>query len=95
MPAIEWRLRAIIARQHLSLPEVLQKLRASGVKLSRSQLYRLTAQPPSRIAFSLLAGLCDALRCSPTDLLMFKRGDSASRETPSPDLPPEFQVPGK
>jgi DNA-binding Xre family transcriptional regulator len=86
-----------MAREGLAPPELTDQLARQGVSLSHSQAYRLVAEPPRRIAFALLAGLCAALRCSPADLCRLRSDPSASagdaRETAL--LPPEFRVPGR
>lgn len=68
--AFEWRLREVMAHRQLWHTSQLQPLLAErGFELSRSQVYRLVAQPPGRISVELILALCDILDCRFEDLV--------------------------
>ncbi len=50
-------------------PDLAAALRARGVALSDSQVWRLVTGTPERLNLRVLAALCDILGCSPTDLI--------------------------
>jgi len=69
--AFEWRLREVMAHRQLWHTSQLQPLLAErGFELSRSQVYRLVAQPPGRISVELILALCDILDCRFEDLVV-------------------------
>lgn len=41
----------------------------AGIELSPAQVYRLVAQRPERLSLGTLAAICDALECTPNDLI--------------------------
>ena len=43
--------------------------RRRGIHLSRQYVHRLVTKAPQRVNIDLLAALCDALDCGPSDLL--------------------------
>lgn len=66
----EWRLREVMAAKGLFQTTDLRPLLAErGVELSEAQTYRLVAQVPERLSLQTLAALCDALDCTPDDLI--------------------------
>lgn len=70
---IEWRLRQVMAAQGLFSTTDLQPLLAErGVHLSTTQVYRLVTQPPERLNTRVLAAACDALGCTPNDLIQVR-----------------------
>jgi len=73
----EWRIRELMARQRMkSSTDLVEPLRERGITLSASQVYRLVAQDPERIAFKVLAALCDILHCEVSDLVTFTATDA-------------------
>jgi DNA-binding Xre family transcriptional regulator len=65
-----WNLRQIMANRGLFATTDLAPLLAErGVDLSAAQIYRLVAQRPERLSLHTLAALCDALACTPNDLV--------------------------
>lgn len=67
---IEWQLRKLMAERGLySTTDLAPLLEARGVHLSATQVYRLVAQAPERLNMKVLAAVCDALDCSPADLI--------------------------
>jgi len=67
-----WHIRELMARQRIrSSTELVEPLRERGITLSASQVYRLVAQDPERIAFKVLVALCDILHCEVNDLVTF------------------------
>ena len=67
---IQWRLRQVMAERGLFSTTDLQPLLAErGVVLSATQVYRLVTHTPERLNMQVLAAACDALGCSPDDLI--------------------------
>lgn len=65
----KWNLRAVMAQRNLwKTTELMPLLRARGVNLSESQVYRLVTGTPERIPARTFAALCDILDCSPNEL---------------------------
>lgn len=65
-----WRLRQVMAAKGLFSTTDLQPLLVErGVELSAAQVYRLVAQSPERLNMRVLAAICDALDCTPNDLI--------------------------
>jgi DNA-binding Xre family transcriptional regulator len=65
-----WHLRMVMAaRGMFATSDLLPLLAERGVVLSREQVYRLVAKVPERISLGVLAALCDALDCSPAELI--------------------------
>lgn len=66
----EWRLRQVMAAKGLFATSDLSPLLAErGVELSAAQVYRLVTQPPERLNMRVLAAVCDALDCTPNELI--------------------------
>lgn len=73
-----WRLRQVMAAHGLFATTDLQPLLAErGVELSAAQVYRLVTSPPERLNMRMLAAVCDALGCSPNDLIEPTATDTA------------------
>lgn len=65
-----WHLRQVMASRGLfATTELAPLLAERGVSLSAAQIYRLVVQRPERLSLHTLAALCDALGCTPDDLL--------------------------
>ncbi len=65
----KWNLRTVMAQRNLwKTTELMPLLRARGVNLSESQVYRLVTGTPERIPARTFAALCDILDCSPNEL---------------------------
>ncbi|MGW5138158.1 helix-turn-helix domain-containing protein [Nocardia beijingensis] len=65
-----WHLRERMAdRQLYQTSDLMPLLAERGVALSREQVFRLVTQPPQRLSMDVLAALCDALECTPNDLI--------------------------
>lgn len=65
-----WHVRQRMAERNLfQTSDLVPLLAERGVTLSREQIYRLVTQPPQRLSMDVLAALCDALECSPNDLI--------------------------
>ena len=78
----QWRIRELMARQRIrSSTELVEPLRERGITLSASQVYRLVAQDPERIAFRVLVALCDILHCEVNDLVTFTATDARTVRT--------------
>ncbi len=64
-----WNLRTIMAQRNLwKTTELMPLLKARGINLSESQVYRLVTGTPERIPARTFAALCDILDCTPNDL---------------------------
>ncbi len=65
-----WHLRLRMAEQGMfNSPELAAALRARGVTLSDSQVWRLVTGTPERLNLRVLVALCDILGCSPNELI--------------------------
>lgn len=77
---IDWKLREVMAsRGMFATTDLVPLLEARGVHLSVTQVYRLVTQVPERLNMRVLAAACDALDCTPADLVQVVR---AVQETP-------------
>jgi DNA-binding Xre family transcriptional regulator len=64
-----WHLRTVMAGRGLwKSTELMPLLRARGINLSESQVYRLVTGTPERIPARTFAALCDILDCTPGEL---------------------------
>ena len=64
-----WHLRTLMAQRNLwKSTELMPLLRARGINLSESQVYRLVTGTPERIPARTFAALCDILGCTPGEL---------------------------
>jgi DNA-binding Xre family transcriptional regulator len=80
-----WHLRMVMAERGMfKTSELSPLLAARGVVLSREQVYRLVAKVPERLSLTTLAALCDALSCSPSDLIEPLTGAGPAAEKASP-----------
>lgn len=67
---VNWNLRAVMAQRNLwKTTELMPLLKARGITLSESQVYRLVTGTPERIPVRTFAALCDILDCTPNDLI--------------------------
>jgi DNA-binding Xre family transcriptional regulator len=67
---MEWNLRLVMADRGLfKTTDLVPLLAARDVHLSREQVYRLATGTPQRVNMEVLAALCDALACTPNDLM--------------------------
>lgn len=65
-----WHLRQLMATRGLfSTTDLAPLLAERGIELSAAQVYRLVTGTPERLNLHVLAALCDALDCTPTDLV--------------------------
>ena len=76
----KFRLRELMARAGMrNSRDLVEPLRDRGITISESQVYRLVGQDPERIAFQMLAALCDIFEVSPTELLTVTANDAQAR----------------
>ncbi len=76
---VRWNVRQIMAsRGMFKTSDLVQPLRDREIALSREQIYRLVAQTPQRLNMEVLAALCDALECSPSDLIQIEQVTAAA-----------------
>lgn len=88
-----WNLRQMMAKQNLwKSTDLMPLLRARGVDLSESQVWRLVTGTPERIPARTFAALCDILDCSPNDLfetyVEMKAAGRVNAPRVGDDLPP-------
>lgn len=76
MGRIKLTLNVMMARRDMSLNELAERVGISQVNLSKIKNNHVTA-----IRFSTLAGICEALDCTPGDILEYiPEGDGAESE---------------
>lgn len=98
----DWQLRQVMAAHGLfSTTDLHPLLVERGVELSAAQVYRLVTQPPERLNMQVLAAVCDALDCTPNDLIVptatqvtarARRRRRAADPEPGPDRPTRVRV---
>ena len=65
-----WHLRQVMAaRGMFSTTDLNGPLKARGITLSSSQVYRLVTERPERLSLKILMALLDILDCDMTDLI--------------------------
>lgn len=65
-----WHLRQVMANRGMfATTDIAPLLAERGIELSPAQVYRLVVQTPERLNLAVLAALCDALECTPADLV--------------------------
>ncbi len=75
----KWHVRELMARMGMrNSRDLVEPLRERGITLSESQIYRIVAQEPERIAFTVLGALADIFRAEVNELVTFTVVDSAS-----------------
>lgn len=70
MSRIVLELDVMMARRHMSLNELADKVGITNVNLSKIKNNKVNA-----IRFSTLEGICDALQCEPGDILKLEKDD--------------------
>ena len=66
MGKIILKLDVVMADRHMSLNELADRIGISNVNLSKIKNNKVTA-----VRFSTLAGICEALKCEPGDILKY------------------------
>lgn len=67
---VQWNLRQVMADRGLfQTSELLPLLEERGIHMTREHVYRLVTKTPQRLNTEVLVALCDALGCTPTDLI--------------------------
>jgi DNA-binding Xre family transcriptional regulator len=67
---MQWNLRQVMAERGIfQTSELLPLLEARGIHISREHVYRLVTRTPLRVNVEILAALCDALGCTPNELM--------------------------
>ena len=69
MGSIILKLDVVMADRRMSLQELAEKVGISNVNLSKIKNNRVSA-----IRFSTLAAICEALNCTPGDILKYEDG---------------------
>ena len=70
MGKIILKLDVVMADRRMSLNELAERIGISNVNLSKIKNNKVTA-----VRFSTLAGICEALRCTPGDILKYVDGE--------------------
>ena len=68
MKKIVLELDVMMAKRHMSLNELAEKVGITNVNLSKINNNKINA-----IRFSTLEGICDALECEPGDILKLEK----------------------
>lgn len=91
MAVFRWRLRMAAAQREVWTGAQLRRLLAdkAGLELSSASISALMTQQPSQIKLATLAALCQALECTPNDLLELDATAGASDGIPSTPASPE------
>lgn len=67
---VQWNLRQVMAdRGMFQTSELVPLLAERGITLTREYVYRLVTKTPQRLNTEVLVALCDALACTPSDLI--------------------------
>ena len=67
---MQWNLRQVMADRGLfQTSELVPLLAERDIHISREHVYRLVTKTPQRVTLDIVAALCDALACSPGDLM--------------------------
>ncbi len=76
---VEWRLRQVMAERGMfATTDLMPLLAERGVNLSATQVYRLVTQTPERLNMRVLAAACDALECTPDELMRVRAVQAAA-----------------
>lgn len=68
---MQWNLRQVMAdRGMFQTSELLPLLQERGIHVTREHVYRLVTKPPQRLNTEVLVAICDALGCTPNDLIV-------------------------
>jgi len=68
---MQWNLRQVMAERGLfQTSELLPLLEQRGIHLTREHVYRLVTKAPQRLNTEVLVAICDALECTPNDLII-------------------------
>jgi DNA-binding Xre family transcriptional regulator len=85
MIPIFWTLPTLMQQRgcyHTS--DLHRRLSDAGLELSRQAIFRLVKEPPERLALDTLGALCEALQCTPGDLLRTQTPCASTRGTMPP-----------
>ena len=65
-----WHLRQVMAQRGMfATTDLIEPLKARGITLSPSQVYRLVVERPERLSLKILMALLDILDCSIEELI--------------------------
>ncbi|SCX88970.1 helix-turn-helix domain-containing protein [Butyrivibrio sp. INlla14] len=78
MGKIVLELDVMMARRHMSLNDLSEKVGIANVNLSKIKNNKVNA-----IRFSTLAGICESLDCEPGDILKYDPNGDSSDDTDS------------
>lgn len=75
-----WHVRELMARMGMrNSRDLVEPLRDRGITLSESQIYRIVAQDPERIAFKVLVALADIFKVEVNDLVTYTATDTRAQ----------------
>lgn len=79
-----WRLKQVMkARGVASARQLTRMLAEVGVEVNNTTVLRLIAGPKGKVTLQVLAGLCLALRCTPSDLISIVIHERARASLPT------------
>lgn len=79
---VQWNLRQVMADRGLfQTSELLPLLEERGIHMTREHVYRLVTKTPQRLNTEVLVALCDALACTPADLIAGVVGEQKQART--------------
>jgi DNA-binding Xre family transcriptional regulator len=77
---VQWNLRQVMADRGLfQTSELVPLLAERGITLTREYVYRLVTKTPQRLNTEVLVALCDALGCTPADLIVAVEAEQKAR----------------
>ena len=65
----QWRLPEVMIERELFPADLVRLMAARGIGLSAVQAWRLATRTPAGLSLTVLAGLCDALGVTPSELI--------------------------
>lgn len=88
---MQWNLRQVMAdRGMFQTSDLLPLLTERGITITREHVYRLVTKTPQRLNTDLLVAICDALGCTPTDLITPVVEQQRSAKTASGETGPRI-----
>lgn len=75
MGRIVLELDVMMAKRHISLNDLADKVGITNVNLSKIKNNKVNA-----IRFGTLSAICEALECEPGDILKYEEGESSEEE---------------
>jgi hypothetical protein len=79
------RLKRILSKHKMTVPELRRRIRESGISVTLKSLYRLNdaAQPLERLDLRLAGAICRACRMQLSDWIVFQKPSTKLRRLPA------------